>query len=75
MTGSDVDCVLGKAALREYWTQALSAARDLYFAIDRVFTGSDALTIEYTNHRSQSVCETFVFNREGKVRLSVAAYA
>ena len=37
--------------------------------------GSDALTIIYTNHRQQTVGETFVFGKDGKVIRSIAAYA
>jgi hypothetical protein len=38
-------------------------------------TGSDALTILYTNDRSQQVAETFIFGENGKVARSIAAYA
>ncbi len=75
VTGQDVDAVNGKAALRDYWDKALSLARDLYFEVDQVFTGSDAVTIVYTNHRQQQVAETFVFGADGKVVRSVASYA
>lgn len=40
-----------------------------------MLTGSDALTIVYTNHRQQQVAETFVFGAGGKVVTSIAAYA
>jgi len=75
VTGRNVDSVAGKAELRDYWGRALSQARDLYFEIDQVLTGSDALTVLYTNHRQQTVAETFVFGAGGKVIRSVAAYA
>ncbi len=75
VTGEDVDAVNGKDALRAYWAKALSLARDLYFEVDQVFAGSDALTIVYTNHRQQQVAETFLFGADGKVVRSVAAYA
>lgn len=75
VTGRDVDVVTGKAELRAYWGRALEQARDLFFEIDQVFTGSDALTIVYTNHRQQMVSETFVFGAGGKVTRSIAAYA
>lgn len=75
VTGRDVDVVTGKAELRAYWGRALEQARDLFFEIDQVFTGSDALTIVYTNHRQQTVSETFVFGASGKVARSIAAYA
>lgn len=75
VTGQDADSVSGKAALRAYWSKALEQARDLYFEIDQVMTGSDALTVLYTNQRQQSVAETFVFGTSGKVVRSIAAYA
>jgi len=75
VTGLDVNAVHGKAALRDYWGKALSLARDLYFEVDQVFAGSDAITIVYTNHRQQQVAETFVFGADGKIVRSVAAYA
>ena len=74
VTGKDVDSVSGKAALRAYWGGALERLRNLYFEIDQVMAGSDALTILYTNERSQQVAETFVFSRDGKVVRSIAAY-
>lgn len=79
VTGQDVDALTGKAALGDYWGKALSLARDLFFEVDQVLTGSDALTIVYTNHRQQTVAETFVFGADGgnagKVVRSIAAYA
>jgi hypothetical protein len=75
VTDRDVDSVCGKAELREYWGKALGRLRDLFFEIDQVLPGSDALTILYTNERSQYVAETFVFSRDRKVIRSIAAYA
>ena len=74
VTGRDVDSVSGKAALRDYWGTALNRLRNLYFEIDQVLSGSDALTILYTNERSQQVAETFIFGDNGKVVRSIAAY-
>jgi hypothetical protein len=74
VTGKDVESVRGKAELRAYWGAALERLRNLYFEIDQVLPGSDALTILYTNERSQYVAETFVFGADGKVRQSIAAY-
>lgn len=75
LLGRGVDSVTSKAALREYWAWALDHSRDLFFETDQVFVGSDALTILYTNQRSQSVAETFVFGSDGKVVCAFAAYA
>ncbi len=66
--------IAGKDALRTYWTAALDRAPKLYFELDRVFTGSNTLTLLYTNHRDQSVTESFVFGETGKVVLAMAAY-
>jgi len=74
VTGLDVDSLSGKTALRDYWSKALERLRDLFFEIDQVLPGSDALTILYTNERSQYVAETFVFGSDGKVVRSIAAY-
>jgi len=74
VTGRDVDFVTGKAELRSYWSAALERLRNLYFEIEQVLPGSNAMTILYTNERSQHVAETFVFNRAGKVERSIAAY-
>jgi hypothetical protein len=74
LLGRGVGNVSGKPALREYWSWALDHARDLFFETDQVFVGSDALTIVYTNHRQQTVAETFVFNTERKVIRGIVAY-
>ncbi len=66
--------IVGKAALRNYWSLSLDHAPDLFFAIESTLVSSDAIVILYTNHRGQSVAETFIFNSEGDVRESVAAY-
>ena len=71
--GADA-AVSGKAALRAYWIRALEKAPKLFFEIDRVFTGSDSVTILYTNHRDQSVTETFVFGHAGLIIEAIAAY-
>jgi hypothetical protein len=73
--GTDQTSVEGKPALRAYWSKALASATELYFDLDTVLVGSDALTLLYTNHRDQSVAETFVFNADGEVTRAVAAYA
>ncbi|MEL6258187.1 MAG: nuclear transport factor 2 family protein [Pseudomonadota bacterium] len=73
--GAGVDTLKGKAALRDYWEAALETAQGLFFDMDGVFRSADAVTLLYTNHRDQQVAETFIFNAEGLVVESVAAYA
>lgn len=72
--GGGAASVRGKAALRDYWTKALERSSTLYFELDTVLTSSDAITLLYTNHREELVAETFLFDGEGEVCESVAAY-
>ena len=67
--------VSGKDALEAYWLRALAQAPKLYFELDRILIGSDALTLIYTNHRDQMTAETFVFGTDGKVIEAYATYA
>ena len=72
--GENVDFVSGKPALARYWAKALSQGKDLKFHLERVYVGSDVLSISYRNHRAQHVVETFVFGDDGLVKVSTAAY-
>ena len=73
--GEKIDFVSGKPALANYWDKALSIAKDLHFTFERLYVGSDSLTIAYRNHRGQHVAETFVFDDAGLVKESIATYA
>ena len=73
--GEPVDFVAGKTALARYWTKALSQNKGLHFHLERVYVGSDSLSISYRNQRAQNVVETFVFNADGLVTESIATYA
>lgn len=66
--------ITGKPKLREYWTQALDIATDLFFELDDVMVGSDAVTLLYTNHRDQQVAETFLFDEDGEIYCSIVTY-
>jgi hypothetical protein len=72
--GEPVASVSGKPALARYWTKALQG-KDLRFHLERVYLGSDSLSISYRNHRAQHVVETFVFSADGLVIKSIATYA
>lgn len=73
--GRNLSQLDGKAALRAYWMKALKQAPDLYFELDTVFASANAVIIAYTNHREQSASECFIFNTDGEIVTSVAAYA
>lgn len=72
--GGSADLVAGKPALARYWKKALAQGSDLHFTADRLYVGSDSVTVTYRNHRHQNAAETFVFDGAGLVRESVAAY-
>jgi hypothetical protein len=72
--GTRAVSISGKAALRDYWTKALERSPELFFELENVLTSSDAITLLYTNHREELVAETFLFDRDGEVHESVAAY-
>ena len=72
--GGHAASIAGKDNLRAYWLAGLERAPKLYFELDRVFAGSDTLTVLYTNHRDQMVTETFVFDMAGKIITAMAAY-
>lgn len=61
--------VRGKDALRRYWFAALAALPDLHFEVVATYIGTNALVINYRNHRDQLVNEVLIFDgalvREG----------
>jgi ketosteroid isomerase-like protein len=67
--------VVGKAALTDYWTAALAGVPDLHFTLEEAFATVDGVTILYRNQRGGRVAETVVFNSDGLVVDSIAAYA
>ena len=73
--GEPVAFVAGKPTLARYWGKALANAKDLHFTFDRLYIGSDSLTIAYRNHRGQNAAETFVFDDARLVKESIATYA
>jgi ketosteroid isomerase-like protein len=74
VTSRQVASLFGKAALQDYWSEALAHAPELFFELDDILVGSDALTILYTNHREERVAETMIFAADGLVIRAVAAY-
>jgi hypothetical protein len=56
--------VHGKAALRNYWSTALSQQADLRFEVVGVYRGESTLVINYRNHRGQLVNEVLTLDGE-----------
>lgn len=65
--------VRGKAALRQYWTEAVAHIPDLRFAVDGVYQGIDTLVIAYRNQNGDAVSEVLTF-RDGAVIEGHGAY-
>jgi len=59
--------VRGKAALRDYWTFALTKVPDLHFEVLGVYVGVHTLVINYRNQLDRLVCEVLTLNRNGVV--------
>lgn len=53
--------VVGKTALRAYWTEGLRLIPNLRFEITGVFSGVGALAINYRNQDGRDVSEVLVF--------------
>ena len=66
--------LLGKAALRTYWTAALEKLPELRFELLDVLLGAGSLTVYYRGHRGM-VAETFFFSEDGKVQRATACYS
>jgi ketosteroid isomerase-like protein len=66
--------VRGKAALRDYWTAALSQQSNLHFELIGVYSGESTLVINYRNHRGQLVNEVLTFGGDGLVREGHGTY-
>jgi hypothetical protein len=56
LTGSD-GVIRGKSALRAYWTEGLRRIPDLKFELVGVYTGVQAIVINYRNQRGGLVNE------------------
>jgi len=67
--------VVGKPALRAYWSRSLQALPQLAFDLEDVLTGHDSLTILYRSNRSGRVAESFEFAPSGAVVRAFACYA
>ncbi|OBH40825.1 nuclear transport factor 2 family protein [Mycobacterium mantenii] len=58
--------VRGKAALRQYWTEALARTPNLHFTVEGVYQGIDTIVITYRNQNGNLVNEVLIF-RDGTI--------
>ena len=66
--------IVGKPALRAYWTKALARNATLHFELERVYAGVDCIAIAYISNGATRVCETMEF-RDGLVVRGIVAHA
>jgi len=65
----------GKAAIRAYWTKALSQRPNLHFELLTLFAGVNSVVLHYQNQEGRCSAEAFEFGAGGKVIRSFANYA
>lgn len=65
----------GSYELKRYFAKALSLVDHLHFELLAVFMGHDSLTILYRNQNDRDAAETFLFDHDGKISVSIAAYS
>lgn len=53
--------LIGKAAIRDYWSLGIARIPDLHFTVDAVFVGVECLVIAYVNQQQARVCEVLKF--------------
>ncbi len=75
ITGDPTGRVTGKAALRDYWRQALERAPDLTFTLKAVYGGAGGVAIRYFNSRAGGeAVEVLRFNDAGLATWAGAFY-
>jgi ketosteroid isomerase-like protein len=53
--------LIGKKAIRDYWTIGIARIPDLRFTIDTVFVGVNLIVIAYVNQKQARACEVLRF--------------
>jgi hypothetical protein len=66
--------VRGKAALRDYWSFALTKIPDLHFEVLGVYAGVRTLVINYRNQVGRLVCEVLTLDENGAVAKGHGTY-
>jgi ketosteroid isomerase-like protein len=73
--GKEEGMIRGKAALRDYMGMALKRVPDLRFTLDRVFSGVNAVVLEFHTHQGRHTAEFMEFGRNGLVSRASATDA
>lgn len=73
ITGESSGRLIGKPAVRAYWSKAFQLIPDLRFELIATLVGVDSVTVHYKGHRGLAA-EVFTF-ANGKVVKAAAHYA
>ncbi|WP_269845224.1 YybH family protein [Allosphingosinicella deserti] len=66
--------VVGRAALRAYWTEGLKRRPALRLELIDLFIGDSALALHFRDETGRRTVETMIFDAQGKVMLSTGCY-
>ena len=66
--------LVGKAAMRPYWSISVALQPPLRFEVIEVFAGVDCVSIFYRSVGRKLACETFFFDDDRAVVRATAAY-
>lgn len=75
VVGEPSGILIGKEAVRSYWSAALERRPDLHFELIRLLVGVRSLVICYNRHDGKTGAEHFEFDEGGKVIRSSAHYS
>lgn len=67
--------VVGKQAMRAYFSEGLARYPELKFGLRRAYAGVDSIVIEYDAIEGRAASEFMQFNRDGLVERVAAHYA
>jgi hypothetical protein len=73
LLGGSGGVLVGKAAIRGYWSRALALIPTLRFTVERHFVGMGALVIQYRNQKDVVVNEVLLLE-DGLVRHGYGTY-
>ena len=65
--------IIGKTALRAYWSEGLRLMPDLHFEVLAVYEGVDCVTINFLNQAGREANEVLIF-REGMIVQGFGTY-
>lgn len=72
--GVEAGMLEGKEQIRPYWDKSIKMEPPIKFELIDVFTGVSSITIYYKSVGRRFVCETLMFNQQGKIIRGVSQH-